>query len=250
MIRKLYLNLFIIAVLVGLLGALSGCKGKRLISRDEEIRIGRQAGDEFEARYGLDRNSQVRAEVNRIGADIARVAQPPNYPYEYRVLADSQPNAVAFPGGRIYIFRGMVEVLKGNPDKIAWVLGHETTHVAHQHAVRRLERQLGQQIAIELLLGEKKDIAKIAGLISDLVVLDYGRDKEYEADRVGMFYAHRAGYDPTAAVAVLEMFQEIQGRDPNDLAIMFATHPGNNDRINHAKHYLDNQGWTGHYYSP
>ena len=250
MTRKLYLNLFIILALVGLFGALSGCKGKRLISRDEEIRIGRQAGDEFEARYGLDRNSQVRAEINRIGADIARVAQPPNYPYEYPVLADSQTNAVAFPGGRIYIFRGMVEALEGKPDKIAWVLAHETTHVARQHTVRRLERQLGQQIAIELLLGEKRDVAKIAELISDLVVLDYGRDKEYEADRVGMFYAHEAGYDPTAAVAVLETFQEIQGRDPNDLAIMFATHPGNNDRINHAKRYLDNQDWTGRYYTP
>ncbi len=250
MTRKLYLNLFIILALVGLLGALGGCKGKRLISRNEEIRIGRQAGDEFEARYGRDPNSQVRAEVNRIGANIVRVAQPPNYPYEYRVLADSQTNAVAFPGGRIYIFRGMVEALEGDPDKMAWVLAHETTHVSRQHAVRRLERQLGQQIAIELLLGEKKDVAKIAGLISDLVVLDYGRDKEYEADRMGMFYAHEAGYDPTAAVAVLEMFQEIQGRDPNDLAIMFATHPGNNDRINHAKRYLDNQDWTGRYYTP
>lgn len=250
MIRCVYLRILVVITALALVIAVGGCKGKRLISRGEEIRIGHQAGDEFEAQHGLDGNRQTRAMVNRIGADIARAAKPPDYPYEYRVLADKQPNAVAFPGGRIYIFRGMVDAVDENPDKIAWILAHETTHVARQHAVRRLERQLGQEIAIELLLGKKEDVAKVAGVISDLVLLDYGRDNEYEADRMGMDYAHQAGYDPTAAVAVLELFQEIQGRDPNDFEIMFATHPGNNDRINHTKVYLEQQGRSGNYYSP
>ena len=250
MTRSFYLRMLVVVAVLALVMTAGGCKGKRLISQDEEIQIGHQAGDEFEAQYGRDRDLQIRAQVNKIGADIARAAKPPDYPYDYRVLADKQPNAVAFPGGRIYIFRGMVDAVDGNADKIAWILAHETTHVARQHAVRRLERQLGQQIAIELLLGEKKDMAKIAGAISGLVLMDYGRDNEYEADRMGMEYAHQAGYDPTAAVAVLEMFQEIQGREPNDFEIMFATHPGNNDRINHAQGYLEQQGWPGQYYAP
>jgi len=248
--RYLRPPILLVVVIVALTAALTGCKGKRLISRDEEIRIGQQAGDEFEAQHGLDGDRQIRAMVSRIGADIARAAKPPDYPYDYRVLSDKQPNAVAFPGGRIYIFRGMVDAVDNNPDKIAWILAHETTHVARQHAVRRLERQLGQEIAIELLLGKKEDAAKVAGVISGLVLLDYGRDNEYEADRAGMAYAQQAGYDPTAAVAVLELFQEIQGRNPNDFEIMFATHPGNNDRINHAQGYLEQQGWSGSYYSP
>ncbi len=248
--RCFYLQVLVVIAALALVVTVAGCKGKRLISRDEEIRIGRQAGDEFEAQHGLDGDRQIRAMVSRIGADIARAAKPPDYPYDYRVLSDRQPNAVAFPGGKIYIFRGMVDAVDNNPDKIAWILAHETTHVARQHAVRRLERQLGQEIAIELLLGKKEDASKVAGIIGGLVLLDYGRDNEYEADRAGMAYAQQAGYDPTAAVAVLELFQEIQGRNPNDFEIMFATHPGNNDRINHAQGYLEQQGWSGSYYSP
>lgn len=248
--RHLYRHIVLSVVIVALVVGLGGCKGKRLISRDEEIRVGHEAGDKFEAQYGRETNSQVNTKINQIGANIAPAAQPPNYPYEYRVLADEQVNAVAFPGGRIYVFRGLVEALGGNPDKLAWVIAHETAHVARQHAVRRMERQLGQDIIIDLLLGDKKDAAKVAGIISGLVLLDYGRDNEYEADRVGMVYAHQAGYDPTAAVAVLEEFQEIQRREPNDFEIMFATHPGNNDRINHAKAYLQKMGWSGSYHSP
>jgi len=86
--------------------------------------------------------------------------------------------------------------------------------------------------------------------VGSLVLLDYGRDNEFEADRMGMLYAHNAGYDPTAAVAVLELFQKIQGSEPNDFEIMFATHPGNKDRINHAKDYIEKMGWSGAYYTP
>ncbi len=226
-------------------GLLAGCKA-RLISRDQEIKLGRDAGDDFERKYRRETNPQMNALVRAIGADIERAAEPPDYPYDYRVLADNTTNAVAFPGGRIYMFRGMIKTLESNRDKIAWVLGHETTHVSRQHAVRRIERQLGYEAIIALVLG-KSDAGRVASAVGSLVLLDYGRDNEYEADRMGMLYAHNAGYDPTAAVAVLQTFQEIQGREPNDLAIMFGTHPGNQDRINHARNYIARMGWSGKY---
>ena len=211
--RSLFCTVVIIAFVSGVT---AGCKG-RLISKDQEIKLGQDAGED--------------------------------YPYDYRALADEPTTAVAFPGGRIYIFRGMIGVLNSDRDKIAWVLGHETTHVARQHAVRRIERQLGYEAIIALIFG-KKDSARIASAVAGLVLLDYGRDNENEADRMGMLYAHNAGYDPTAAVAVLRTFQEIQGREPNNFEIMFATHPGNQDRINHAKGYIGQMGWSGAYYAP
>ena len=243
--RSLFCTVVIIAFVSGVT---AGCKG-RLISRDQEIQLGQDAGDDFERKYGRETDPRLTALVSTIGADIERAAEPPDYPYDYRVLADETTNAVAFPGGRIYIFRGMIGALNSNRDKIAWVLAHETTHVARQHAVRRIERQLGYEAIIALILG-RKDSARIASAVAGLVLLDYGRDNEYEADRMGMRYAYNAGYDPTVAVAVLQTFQEIQGREPNNFEIMFATHPGNQDRINHAKGYVEQMGWRGAYYTP
>ena len=230
------------------LAVVCGCQS-RLISRSQEIQLGQDAGDDFERKYGRDRDPNRSALVKSIGVNLERTAEPPDYPYDYRILSSNQPNAVAFPGGRIYIFRGMLSKLGGNRDKIAWILGHETTHVARQHAVRRIERQLGYEAIIALIFN-KKSAARIAGTVGSLMLLDYGRDNEFEADRMGMLYAHNAGYDPTAAVAVLELFQEIQGSEPNDFEIMFATHPGNKDRINHARGYIEKMGWSGAYYTP
>jgi len=158
------------------LALVSGCQS-RLISRSQEIQLGQDAGDDFEHKYGRDRDPNRNALVKAIGANIERAAEPPDYPYDYRILANNTTNAVAFPGGRIYIFRGMFNKLGGDRDKIAWVLGHETTHVAHQHAVRRIERQLGYEAIIALIF-RKKSAARIAGAVGSLMLLDYGRDNE------------------------------------------------------------------------
>jgi len=243
-----YRRMWMIVAALSALTLVCGCQS-RLISKNQEIQLGQDAGDDFERKYGRDHDPARNALVNSIGANLERAAEPPDYPYDYRILASNQPNAVAFPGGRIYIFQGMLKRLDGNRDKIAWILAHETTHVARQHAVRRIERQLGYEAIIALIFN-KKNAARIAGTVGSLMLLDYGRDNEFEADRMGMLYAHNAGYDPTAAVAVLELFQEIQGSEPNDFEIMFATHPGNKDRINHATGYIEKMGWNGAYYTP
>ncbi len=228
---------------------LGGCE-EGLISREDEIRMGRQAGDEFEkSNGGLVPDAKLRAFVSEIGNRVTSAAEPPDYPYEVRVLNNKQVNAVAFPGGRIYVFKGLVTALDSDPDKLAWVIGHETAHVSQHHVKKRIEQAIGYQAVIAIVF-KKKKAAKYAAIVAELILRDYGRDNEFQADRLGLRYAHDAGYDPTAAVSVLEKFREIQGRDPNDFEIMFATHPGNNDRVNAVKRYLDKMGWGGKYYRP
>lgn len=241
---------YAIAFLIALCSVLvvSGCGGGRLISQSQEVSMGQEAADQFEAENGgRDHEPAVVSLVSTIAHRITEAAKPPDYPYEVRVLANSQVNAVAFPGGRIYLFRGLVDKFNRNPDHLAWVAGHETTHVAHQHAVKRIEQQLGYQAIIALVL-KQEGAQQIASAVASLMLLSYSRDEEFEADRGGMAYTHAAGYDPTAAVAVLEKFQEIQGDDPSDFEIMFETHPGNTRRLDEVRAYLRQQGWHGKYY--
>lgn len=227
----------------------AGCKGPRLLSHDEEIRLGQQAGDEFEAEYGRDRDQRRNTIANRIGTRIAAAAQPPAYAYDFRVLADDTVNAVAFPGGRIYLYRGLFEALSYDEDQLAWVAGHESAHVSRQHAVRRLERSLGYELLIQLVFG-KDTGGQIAGLVAGLMLQDYGRDNELEADRIGLEYAKAAGYDPTAALAVLDKFAQIQGKEPSNLELLFMSHPGNTTRSDAVKNVLRERGWSGKYYRP
>ena len=241
---------FLLCLVALLILLLAGCGGGHVISRSQEIQMGRQAADQFERENGgRDRDEALSAKVQQIAGRIMPVAKPPDYPYDVRVLANKQVNACAFPGGRIYLFRGLIDTFDRDPDKLAWVLAHETTHVSHQHALRMIDRQIGYQAVIALLLN-KGDAPQIAGTVANLMLLGYSRDEEYQADLKGMGYTHAAGYDPTAAVAVIKKFQELQGRSPSNVEIFFATHPGDDSRLNHIQDYLKAQSWNGQHYRP
>ena len=236
--------------MMGLLAALlSGCSGGHIISRDQEIQMGREAANQFERENGgRDTSPALVALTNQLAARIVPVAEPPDYPYDIRVLNNKVVNAVAFPGGRLYLYRGLIEVFDRDPDQIGWVMAHETAHVARRHATKIIERQLGYETVISLVLG-KGNTQQIARAVSTLMLLGYSRDEESEADRYGLLYSHAAGFDPTAALGVLKKFQELQGKEPSKFEIMLSTHPGDNSRINAVQAYLDQQGWSGKYHS-
>jgi predicted Zn-dependent protease len=233
-------RLMVLSVLLAAVGLLmSGCGGETfLISKNEEINIGQQAAAEFEQEHRIERNTQRSRLVDQIGARIAAAAQPPDYPYKFSVVAEDVNNAFALPGGPVYIYAGLMDELGNNPDRIAWVLGHEATHISHQHAIKRIESAMGAQLLLEIALGGGT-AGDIGGVVASLALQNYSRENEYESDRVGARYAAGAGYDPTAGLLVLQKFRELQGSDPSDLEIMFHSHPGNTDRENSLKRYLD-----------
>lgn len=241
------------AVLSGLaLVLFYGCQAQ-LISREEEIRLGQEASAQFEKEYGGRLTSgRAAALAQKIGPRISRAASAGEfypYPYEFRVLNTREVNANAFPGGIIYLWLGLFEALHYDEEQLAWVAGHEAAHVAKRHAVRRIEQQLGYSLVIQLLLG-KGDVAKIATAVSALTLQAYSREQELQADALGARFAYEAGYDPTAALAVLETFKRLQGREPSDLEIFFASHPGNTLREDKLKAYFREQGWQGRYFTP
>lgn len=242
------------ALLVLLLGlactiVLVGCRGKTfLLSRDQEIEIGQQSAAEFDREHNVDRTGPEAQRIAGIGANVAEAARPPDYPYTFTLVHEDTVNAFALPGGPIYMYEGLLEALGDDTDQIAWVMGHEITHIRQQHAARRIERALGASILIEVLLGEG-NWGQVAEAVAGLALLDYGRDNEFEADRLGLQWTHNAGYDATAALPVLRKFQELQGREPSDLEIFFMTHPGNNDRVNNVTSQLDHLGYSGTYHT-
>lgn len=250
MTSKPFLILPAIIALSLTLALTPGCKkrgGTWLLGTNDEIKIGQDAADQFEKDNPVSRDPALTSLIGGIGARIAPAAKPPDYPYDFRVIDSATVNALAFPGGRIYMYRGLIERLGHDQHMIAWVLGHEAAHVARRHSAKRIEAQLGIALLTDLLLGKKK-VAEIAHVVSGLMILDYGRDKEFEADELGLIYAHRAGYDPTAAVRVIRVFQELHGeQDPGKLELLFMTHPGDNARMNNIRRVCEREGFTGRY---
>jgi predicted Zn-dependent protease len=209
------------------------------VSEAEEIRIGQAQygpGQQTEGGvYTLD--PQLSAYVQRVGESLARVSDRPQLPYEFVVLNNSVPNAWALPGGKLAINRGLLYQLQSESE-LAAVLGHEIVHAAARHGAKQQEKgtllNLGLAVLGVATAGSGYgDLAMQGAQIGGaLIQTRYGREAELEADRYGMEYMARAGYDPRGAVTLQESFVRLAaGKEQGGLAALFASHPPSQERV-------------------
>ena len=131
-------------------------------------------------------------------------------------------------------------------DELAFVLAHETTHIAHRHAVdlaeRDMELQVGFILLTQILFPGSAIAYQISQITRGLVDARFSRDKELEADHYGLIYAQKAGFDPTASIPFIERLQQLE-KEPNALGRAFANHPPTPDRIKAVRAELRQLGY-------
>ena len=148
---------------------------------------------------------------------------------EFIVIKDETPNAFVLPGAKVAVHTGLFSVATAD-DELAAVLGHEMGHVVAKHANERASQQGLTDLVINLLTdgGEKEGLARALGIGTTLgVLLPYSREHELESDRLGVRYAHAAGYDPAGALRLWDKMGQLGGPRPPEL---LSTHPGSADR--------------------
>ena len=140
-------------------------------------------------------------------------------------------HATALPGGYVYVNRGLIEKVKDD-DELACVIAHEVGHIAARHQVKRLQTSLGYTLLQALAVGAKVDSRAIRGadIAATQLFLAYSRDDELQADRLGVRYAKRAGYDPKAMIRFLGKLDELEHEKPAPRSYL-RTHPYVSDRI-------------------
>ena len=206
-----------------------------LIGEKEEIRIGREAAASLEKQYGLVKNVQLNTRLINIGKKVAQKSGRPHLPYTFKILKIKDVNALALPGGYIYVTEGLLKEVQKDA-QLACVLGHEIGHVNARHGIKRVESQLGYSLIYSILLGKSdKDIKNLATLTFNLTSLGYSRQDEFQADELGIKYAYKAGYDPYGMAQFLKILKEQYKRTPSQIEVFFSTHPHVDDRIERAK---------------
>lgn len=189
------------------------------------------------------------AMLRRVGERIADVAAPDmptmNPDWEFVVFDDdSQLNAFAMPGGKVAVYTGIFRIAKTDDD-LAVVIGHEVAHVVARHGNERVSQQIAAGvIGAGLAVGthdmdstERAILLGAYGAGASLgVLLPYSRSHESEADRIGLIYSAKAGYNPMAAIEFWEgMEAESGGGAPPEF---LSTHPSSSTRINNIKRQL------------
>ncbi len=245
-----------LSVILLLLAAMSACgvnpvtgRGEmQLVSQQEEISMGEENYGPLQQTEGgtYDIDKPLTDYVNQIGQKLVAVSDR-QLPYEFVVINNSVPNAWALPGGKIGINRGLLVELN-NEAELAAVLGHEIVHAAARHSAKKIETNMAISLGLVVLgVSQRDNTAGKAALIAGgvgaaLLGQKYSRDAESEADKYGVQYMAKAGYDPNAAVTLQETFVRLsKGNNPNWLEGLFASHPPSMERVEanriHAKQW-------------
>jgi predicted Zn-dependent protease len=212
---------------------LVGCKGTNILSKNEEIRLGREVAEEVEKEYVVSRNPADNAMIESMGQRIVAANQL-NWPFTFKILEDRQVNAFSLPGGPVYVFRGLIDLSEGDEDEIACVLAHEIAHITRRHAAKQYSQGVLADIAI--LIGTQGTMQDIAQIASVFVSMRYSRDMEYEADTEGIRYAYRAGYDPNGLIRFFSKLQRLEKEGQGDIITNnLRSHPMTGARIERAK---------------
>lgn len=216
------------------------------MSEQQEIALGRQVEVEVSRNPGFVDDPERTRYVSGIAIRLAKVSERPDLPWTYHIVRDASVNAFAAPGGFIFVNRGLLAFVKSG-NELAFVLGHETVHVAHRHAVklaqRNMEVQFGAILLTQLVFGGSWTAYQLSQIATSLVGAKFSRDDESEADHYGVIYAQKAGFDPTASLIFFERLQRLEKTQPSALAHAFEDHPDTPARIKALRSELESMGY-------
>ncbi len=155
---------------------------------------------------------------------------------EIKIVNSDIINAFALPGGRILVFRGLLEKAVDDYDTLGVILAHEMAHVMKRHNMQGLIANSATSIILEPL-GSLFGIPDLFQLTEAAFVADYTLTMEKEADKYSVPWAVSAGLDPSKAAGFFEYLQQQKKEDEGDelvpeaLANIFQTHPSDYSRI-------------------
>lgn len=223
-----------------------------------ERAISRQQAQEFEQQGARPIDPHERPGnllVQEIVSRLSRVTERPSLNYRAYLYNDKDPNAAALADGRVYISTGMIEYLAsrgGHQDELAFILGHEFGHTVAQHLVKRYRMAQQQQLVMAVVSAGAAAVARNASpavqqagrlavnaaqIWQGVRNSGYSQEQELEADQLGIRYAIRAGYDPQAALDMLEDFARFDSPSP-----FLRTHPYMTLRREYLLRYLVETG--------
>ncbi len=213
----------------------TGKKQFMLLSPTEELQLGAQYAPEIEKQLkGPIDNPTIQNYVSSIGQSIARISHKPDMLFHYTAVNDDSINAMALPGGHIFITKGLLKQLN-TESQLAAILAHETVHVTARHSASAMSTQIGIDLILSAVTSEEtpQTLMTISRIGTQMLHLSYSRSDEYQADQYALDYLVKAGYNPYALVETMQMLERQNQTRPFEY---FSTHPSPKNR---QKNLLD-----------
>jgi Zn-dependent protease with chaperone function len=210
--------------LLGALLLLTTGQSVNFFSLKQDIEIGTESSKEAERSLQLVKNISLNQYIGTIGQRIVQNRTLPLLKYKFQIVNSKEVNSLGFPGGAIYLYRGLLDIA-ANDDEVAAIIAHEVSHVASRHGTQQLSRELLIQAPIAIAAGTpisevwKDETAKLGiSLGVDAPFLRYSRDQELEAGLMAVSLMANAQFDPNAFRTLIEKLNESE-------AVFLFNHP-------------------------
>jgi metalloendopeptidase OMA1, mitochondrial len=254
---KILANLRVVSVgaLIVVLLSITGCstvpvtgrKSLNLVSAGQEMQLGLSSFDQLKKETPISKDPALNAMLQRVGQRVAAVAgkDMPEAQWEFVLFDSKDANAFCLPGGKVGVYTGLLPVTQDEAG-LATVIGHEIGHAVAHHGAERMSEAMvmqagGQVVGAALGDSQYQNAAMIAYGLGAKVgrELPHNRKQESEADRIGLTYMARAGYDPETAIGFWQRFSDYNKQQGGTKPPAFlSTHPVDEVRIKQIREWL------------
>jgi predicted Zn-dependent protease len=221
-----------------------------LISPQEEKQLGEAFFRGLHQQVDINQDSEIQQYIQNIGEKLVSHSDTPAYPFHFFVVMENAINAFAGPGGYIGVNSGLILMTEAESE-LASVMAHEIAHVTQRHLYRSYEASSRLSIPMvaatlgAILLGTQSGAAGQAAIMaiqagSVQFQINFTREHEEEADRVGMQTLSQSVFDPRSMPTFFERLQQSTRYAGQNVPEFLRTHPVTASRISDSRGRADN----------
>ncbi len=240
-LKNIVLVMFSLVIIAGCMHKTPYTNRSQMIfmSQEEELALGEKSYEEALSTAKVITGTKDANRVKTIGERIAKVANRSDFTWEFNLVEDKALNAFCLPGGKVVVYTGILTAAR-NDDQLATVISHEIAHALARHGAERMSSATVQQgiqtlgnVVLAVGAPSYQNVFNQAyGIGSQVgVMLPYGRMQESEADEIGIYLMHKAGYNMQEALK----FWENMSEGKTDTNEFLSTHPSSSTRIEDIK---------------
>lgn len=198
------------------------------VSKEMEIEIGNTYFETFTENYSIDEINTPKVNSLLLEFDFGK-----DYPLEVVIVNHRYANAFAFPGGRIAIFKGLIDQMN-EPEELFAVLAHEVAHVNNRHQMKSIGRDIASYLIYSWVLGDVVGVTNIFfNNYHQFEKMTYSRSLEKDADLTGIETMIKNKVSPHGMVELMLTLQRLN-LDNNQGKVAFSTHPPTTSRISYT----------------
>ena len=205
------------------------------VSGEQMSSLGAAAWQDARSKQKVSTDPRYTGRLNRVAPKIIAAAGEDPTKWQWAVFDTKELNAFALPGRYFGVNTGIMDLME-NDAQLATVIGHEVGHVRANHSGERYSQSVGSSLALsaaEAAIGSGSQSGQLAVAALGLgaqygILLPFSRKHELEADRLGVQYMYKAGYDPDEALQFWTKMAQKGGSKPPG---WMSTHPTDAQRI-------------------